>query len=263
MNIREHDFDQDPPSADTQAGEYVLGVLNAGERRAAEAKIVADPAFARLVDGWERRLAPLIDEIAPVEAPAHVWPRIRTRLGWAAVERSGGGGLLNSVNFWRAATGFAAAAAVAAIFIGRVPQAPVEPVAPPVAVEPTPAPQPTPQPAEADVAKPVTILANDSGNPAWLVSVDPVKGTVLMVPIPQPADGQGRVPELWVIPSGQAPISLGVVSNERSHTVTVPAQLRRELEIGSTLAITLEPSGGAPQGKPTGPVIAKGGILEL
>ena len=69
MNIREHDFDQDPPSADTQAGEYVLGVLNAGERRAAEAKIVADPAFARLVDGWERRLAPLAIPDCPFDPP--------------------------------------------------------------------------------------------------------------------------------------------------------------------------------------------------
>lgn len=260
MNIREHDFEQEPPSADTQAGEYVLGVLGAAERRAAQSRIESDPAFARLVEGWERRLSPLLDEIDPVQAPAHIWPRVRTRLGWAAAEGARGG-LWNSVNFWRGATGLAAAAAIAAVMLGRVPQAPLEQPAPPVAV--TPAPQPAPTAEPADAPKPVTILANDEGATQWLVSVDRAKGTVLMVPVPQPADPQGRVPELWVIPPGEKPRSLGVVSNERSHTVTVPSQLREELDIGATLAITLEPAGGAPQGDPTGPVIAKGGILTL
>jgi anti-sigma-K factor RskA len=32
---------------------------------------------------------------------------------------------------------------------------------------------------------------------------------------------------------------------------------------GSVLAITLEPSSGAPQGIPTGPIIAKGDIATL
>jgi len=39
--------------------------------------------------------------------------------------------------------------------------------------------------------------------------------------------------------------------------------LRDVLVNGSVLAITLEPASGAPQGIPTGPVIAKGDIANL
>jgi anti-sigma-K factor RskA len=88
-------------------------------------------------------------------------------------------------------------------------------------------------------------------------------GKVLMVPVPAAADAQGRAPELWLIPAGGAPRSLGLVSIDRAHTVQVPASLRNDLINGSVLAITLEPSGGAPRGVPTGPVIAKGDIANL
>ena len=46
-------------------------------------------------------------------------------------------------------------------------------------------------------------------------------------------------------------------------SVAVPDALRDALVNGSMLAITLEPSGGAPQGIPTGPIIAKGDIANL
>ena len=50
------------------AAEYVLGVLNAAQRRAAERRIDRDPAFAREVAFWEERLGGLaqaVPEIAP------------------------------------------------------------------------------------------------------------------------------------------------------------------------------------------------------
>ena len=106
-------------------------------------------------------------------------------------------------------------------------------------------------------------MAHEDGTPGWLASVDVARGSVLMVPIPAPADAQGRVPELWLIPAGEAPIYLGLVSIDKSHTVSVPATIRRALAVGSTLAITLEPQGGAPQGIPTGPVIVKGDIRTI
>ena len=45
-----------------------------------------------------------------------------------------------------------------------------------------------------------------------------------------------------------------------TQTIAVPAELRRAMTAGSTLAISLEPVGGAPQGVPTGPIVAKGNI---
>ena len=104
---------------------------------------------------------------------------------------------------------------------------------------------------------------HDDGTPGWLASVDKAQGKVLMVPVPAAADAAGRAPELWLIPAGGAPRSLGLVSIDRAHTVAVPDTLRDALVNGSVLAIPLEPSSGAPQGIPTGPIIAKGDIANL
>ncbi len=268
-NIHDQDFEGgEPPTADLLAGEYVLGVLDPGQRREARARIDRDPGFARLVADWEARLAPLLAEFGGAEVPAHVWPRIRSQLGWPAVDGAPATtatkpGLWQNAGFWRAATGLAAAAALAAVAIGplglfRGTETPPGPG--PVAVEPGP---PKPPIEDPDAPKPVTTLAHDDGSPGWLASVDRRAGTVLMVPVPSPADAQGRVPELWLIPPGESPKSLGLVSIDRSHTVAVPASLRTALAQGAVLAITLEPQGGAPQGVATGPVIAKGDIVAL
>ena len=49
----------------------------------------------------------------------------------------------------------------------------------------------------------------------------------------------------------------------RGTTVAVPDTLCDALGNGSVLAIPLEPATGAPQGIPTGPIIAKGDIANL
>jgi anti-sigma-K factor RskA len=234
----------DPPDDDVLAGELVLGVLDAQQRSAAQARALSDQAFARRVSDWERRLAPWLGDTAPVAAPAHVWLQIRSRLGWQSADARPG--LWQSLAFWRGAAVLAGLAAVVAIWIGRPPVQ-----QPPVAV--------VPQAAES-AAKLVTTLTHDDGTTAWLASVDPAHGTVLMVPVPHAADSQGRVPELWLIPPGKSPRSLGLVSIEKSHTVKVPQDVLAALGSGSVLAITLEPPGGAPAGAPTGPIIAKGAI---
>lgn len=252
-----------PPSSDLFAAEYVLGVLDDAQHREAEARARDDAGFGRLVQEWELRLAPLLDGIAPVAPPAHVWPRIRTRLGWAAVETARPG-LWQNTGFWRGTALLAAAAALAAVALGPLGLfRPVEPPpAPPtvVVVPDTPVQPPVEDP---DAPKPVTTLAREDGSPGWLASVDPDDGTVLMVPVPGKPDAEGREPELWLIPPGEAPKSLGIVSIDRSHTVAVPDALRAGLTRGAVLAITLEPKGGAPGGIATGPIVAKGDMVVL
>lgn len=252
MNIREHEIDGEPPSADVHAGEYVLGVLDARERRLAELRAETEPAFARLVADWERRFTALIAEIDPVAVPAHLWPRLRTRLGWSPVEGAAPRGVLNSVGFWRATAALAAALAVVALFVGRGPQPPPQIVQQPPPVQP--------QPPQAEPNRPVTLLARDDGSTGWLATVDRGQAKVLMVPVPSAADAQGRIAELWIIPHGEAPVSLGMVSTQVAHSVSVPAGLLAKLVAGATLAITLEPSIGVPHNAPTGPIVAKGGI---
>jgi anti-sigma-K factor RskA len=236
----------EPPSDDVLAGEFVLGVLDAAQRRQLQVRLETDRAFAQRVEVWERRFAPLLADIEPVEAPAHTWSGICARLGWQ--ERSQDG-FWQSLGFWRAATVLSTVVAIVAIAFT-------------VERSLTPASQPVAQQAEPG-AKPVTPLTHDDGTPGWLASVDAARGTVLMVPVPSTPDAQGRVPELWLIPAGKAPVSLGAVSISRSHTVTVPQDARGALVAGSILAITLEPAAGIPHAAPSSAVIAKGTIQPL
>jgi anti-sigma-K factor RskA len=234
-----------PPSDDVRAAEYVTGLLDAAERREIQARLARDSAFAQLVADWEQRFAPWLLQASPEPPSAHVWPRIRSRLGWEALQpvRST---LWNNAAFWRGLTGLAAAAGIAAVavLLARTP-----PPAPPVAEE--------------QAARPVTVLARDSGATGWIARIDAVQGKVLMVPVPTPADASGRVHELWIIPAGGAPQSLGFLSNEKAHTIDVPAPLRGMVAAGATLAVTLEDQAGIPHRAPNGPVVARGDIRSI
>jgi anti-sigma-K factor RskA len=236
----------EPPSDDVLAGEYVLGVLNAIERRQVQSRLETDREFARRVEQWEVRFAPLLADIEPVEVPAAVWTAVCQRLGWTERERPRSG-FWESLGFWRAATAVSTVIAIAALSFTVEHLTTVTP--PPVAQQPV-------EPA----AKPVTPLQHDDGTPGWLASVDAAGGTVQIVPVPSAPDAQGRVPELWLIPAGKAPVSLGAVSTTQSHTVTVPQQARADLVAGSTLAITFESAAGIPHAAPSSAVIAKGTI---
>jgi anti-sigma-K factor RskA len=222
----------EPPSSDDLlAGELVLGVLDAAQRRALQARLEADREFAQRVAEWERRLAPWLETIEPLEAPSRVWERVCTDLGW----RERRVGFWESLRLWRVATVISLLVAIVAV-VWTVRHQPV--------------------------AASVTQLSHDDGTPGWLASVDRAQGTVLVVPVPTAPDAQGRVPELWLIPAGKAPRSLGRVWIDKSDTVQVPADVRAALVAGSVLAVSLEPASGIPHVAPTGPIVAKG-VLAL
>lgn len=63
-----------------------------------------------------------------------------------------------------------------------------------------------------------------------------------------------RAHELWLIAPGAAPVSLGLIGAEPLRVPHAPPPN------GWTLAVSLEPAGGAPGGAPTGPVVAAGEI---
>ena len=225
----------EPPSDDVLAGEYVLGVLDSVERRGLEARLASDRAFAERVTYLEGRFAPWLDDVASVAPPERVWQRVCGRLGWVDTRAS----LWQTLAFWRGAAVVATLIAILAVGLSVL-RTPKLPTALPASV--------------------VTPLNHDDGTPAWLVSVDRAQGTVAVVPVPGPRDPQGRVPELWLIPPGQAPSSLGSVSVDQSRTVAVPAGLREWLNSGSVLAVSLEQPDGIPHAAPAGPIIAKGAI---
>jgi len=64
---------------------------------------------------------------------------------------------------------------------------------------------------------------------------------------------EGRVAQLWALPPGAtAPTSLGLIPTEGRFTVSA-GTIRPEP--GMLIEITLEPPGGSPTGRPTGPIL--------
>jgi hypothetical protein len=75
---------RDKENGGLTAAEYVLGVLDADARRAAERRIARDMVFAREVAFWEERLGGLADAVPEVAPPADGWACIEAGLGSAA-----------------------------------------------------------------------------------------------------------------------------------------------------------------------------------
>ena len=104
----------------------------------------------------------------------------------------------------------------------------------------------------------VALVTPEGGSgPAMIVEVDVAKGTAIVRSL-RVETPENRALELWRIPPGGTAISLGLVDPERPNLLADAA-----LRPGDTLAITVEPPGGAPGGVATGPVILSGPLVEV
>jgi len=223
---------------DLLAAEYVLGVLAADERQIASRRIDAETAFARLVDAWEMRFAPMAAAYAAVEPPASIKVAIDRRLFASSASASAvpSGGLWASLAFWR---GVAAAAIAALAIYVAVPY-----------VNP-----PAPQPA----ARLVASLAADNSNVKYLAVYDAARHEVGLSLV-SGDHGAGKDFELWMIEGKNAPVSMGVIPAGQTARMAVTPAVQQKLAQGAVLAVSLEPAGGSPTGQPTGPVVAAGDL---
>ncbi|TDH38743.1 anti-sigma factor [Pseudohoeflea suaedae] len=216
------------------AGEYVLGVLPAAERSAAERRMATDGSFAAMVESWQSDLAVLDEHFAPENVPPAIAARIERRLFGDEVAQSAG--LWGSLAFWRGLTlaSVLVAAGLAVTISGIV--APTGDSAPVLI---------------ADLAgenAPIGLVAHfNSGN-----------NTIHIVPAAMQDDG-GHSLELWAVPGDGVPRSLGLVPPDGG-LIAIDRSQADELGQGVTLAVSLEPSGGSPTGSPTGPVLVAGAL---
>jgi anti-sigma-K factor RskA len=241
--------DQTPPGPfedpvgdrDLEAAEYVMGTLRGLERIRFQEVLSQSPDLRRRVAEWEERLSGLSDTVAPVDAPDALWNRIERAIDAvdqpAHTERpSLAARLWSSLAFWRATAALATAAAcLLAVPALRVPS----------------------QPSETAL---VAVLQAPEG-PAFAVLI-PATRRANVTPVGNRPAPPGSSYELWVVPGGRAPLSLGLI--ERGGVTRVlldrlPPDLVRQ---GSVLAISLEPAGGSPTGAPSGPVLFTGTLVE-
>jgi anti-sigma-K factor RskA len=105
----------------------------------------------------------------------------------------------------------------------------------------------------------LAVLSDSQANAQLLVSMDTRNNALLVQRIGNFRTPSQRDLQLWALPPGQAPVSLGVLAGQ--NMVRLPLQ-RERLADTSTLAVSLEPSGGVPsEGGPTGPVLFKGSLI--
>jgi anti-sigma-K factor RskA len=105
-------------------------------------------------------------------------------------------------------------------------------------------------------------LSSPNDPMALMVSYDASSGRMALTPMAAGDKAQKSL-ELWLVKADGVPMSLGLVDPQKNAEMTIPLDMREQLHDGITLAVSLEPYGGSPTGKPTGPVIASGTTRQL
>ena len=236
------DIGPELPEDDALAAEHALGVLSARERAAAELRMAREPAFAAEVEAWRERLAPLVEDVASVEPPAGLWPRIVRSLP----ANDNQVGVLRRLKFWRGATMGSLGLAVASLAM--------------VAVLATRPPQIiTPAPAPIMNAR----LMSTGGQPMFLAAYDPERRAVLVASLVPPGTDPAHSHELWLIPADGKPRSLGLVEPGASKSMPISEKMAAMAKEGATMAVTVEPAGGSTVDGPSGPVAAVGKLARI
>ena len=247
------DLHRKPELQQRLAAEFALGTLRGRARQRFRRFMAEDPVLADAVQDWELRLAPIMASVAPVQPPARVWRAIEERIGAGPVRPAG---IWGNLAFWRnlalAASGMAAGLIAAIAFIA--PQAPSPAPAPVVVRVPSGEMAATYLAVLSDpkTQRPMLVVsAGRSSSELWVKTLDPA------IHVPD------RSLELWALPPGQAPKSLGVIApSEKMTALKLVAPADQAFAEIPTLAVSLEPAGGSPTGAPTGPVLYTGPFLK-
>jgi len=97
----------------------------------------------------------------------------------------------------------------------------------------------------------IAVSAGRNSRELWVKALDPAVHL------------EGRSLELWGLPPGAAPKSLGVLPrSEKMASIPLPAAADEALAAFRTLAVSLEPPGGSPKGVPSGPVLYTGACVK-
>ena len=216
---------------DALCGEYLLGTLRGGARLRFERALKEQPLAALRLDYWQRIFAPRFTPMIEMQPSTRVWKRLEHELDLSRYRTQ----WYRRVAFWR---GWAVAATAALVLaIGFQTIKPEIQVSAPVEIA---------QLTGKEISRVSASLSPD-GRTLELRAVRPTRA--------EPAKSY----ELWLLPANGGAISLAVLTTLDARFALPPGQVER-LRAGAKLAVTLEPAGGSPEGKATGPVILIGDI---
>jgi anti-sigma-K factor RskA len=219
---------RNPELQDRLAAEYVLGTLHGRARARFERLLRKETSLQETVHSWEVRLNPLAGQLPQEQPPRRVWRAIERRIRPMPHSR-----FWQSLALWR---GLALAGSLAALAFGLY-----------VALQP-------PRIAEPSA---IAVFNRTDGQPMWVVAALPAKNQLEVHSVNPPTVQPNQDLELWLIPPGGKPQSLGLLPREGSRRLPLPNLS------GGTLAVSLEPAGGSPTGQPTGPVLYQTPVVRL
>lgn len=220
----------DPEERRALIGEYLLGLLE--EQEAAEVRqlIDEDEQAARMALDWERHFLELSDQV-PAQAPSlALWPRIRQSLGLDEQRPSPLANWWNSLLTWRLTSAALAMALLVAVLLplARAPDSSGERYT--VVLQ---------QPGEA-------------AKPGWVIQIGG-DGALRLDPLVADQVPEGKALQFWtLIDPADGPRSLGLV--EAGQPLQLSAQQIGAVQAGQLFELTLEPAGGSPYNRPSGPV---------
>lgn len=219
------------------AAEYVLGVQSAEIRLELSKRMDTDPEFARLVAEWEYQLSDLNASYEPLSPPFAVKQSIDAAL--FSDSNNVSSGFWNSLKLWRGIA-IGALAMSAAIIL-------------PLVFRESP---------ENDMQPLVAALQSDTGEIRFLALYEIGSESIRLSKI-KSEKATDRDYELWLIEADGTPQSMGVIADRNKQFVSLTAEFIAKINSGDTFAISIEPLGGSPTGKVTGPVIAVGQSNEI
>jgi anti-sigma-K factor RskA len=217
------------------AGEYVLGVLSFKDRRVVEERMRRDRHFAAIVSRWETNLSAFNDDYDVISPGQETFKQIEARLfGTPEAAPTPTRGLWASIVFWRCLALVSLLMTAGALTIATVAVTPPQTAAPLVAE-----------------------LAAPNSQVNLLASYERQSGRLRIVPIAIGKPEEKSL-ELWLVPASGAPKSLGVFPPGQAGELVIPVDMRGSIDEGAALAVSLEPFGGSPTGRVTGPIVASG-----
>lgn len=215
-------------------GEYVLGLLDEPEASEVRDLIESDREAARMALEWERHLLDLSDQLSPQPPSPILWERIQQTLGWSASTVSaspqGFARWWQSLGLWRLTSGALALAVLLAWLPGVLQTGAQGPSYTAVLQQP-----------------------GESAQPGWVVTVHG-DGSLRLKSLVDDQIPEDRSVQFWtLIDPEDGPRSLGLI--EPGQETTLSAEQIGAVQAGQLFELTLEPAGGSPLDRPTGPVL--------
>ena len=224
---------QAPEQRRALIGEYVLGLLDEPEASEVRQLIDRDRDAARMALDWERHLLDLADALPAQHPSLALWQRLQQSLGWLPAGSESDGGLSrwwNSLGLWRLTSVGLALLVLLSWLPGVLRDAPTGPS-----------------------YTAVLQVPGESARPGWVITVDG-DGTLTLDALVADQIPPDRSVQFWtLVDPKDGPRSLGLI--EPGKAVTLSAEQIGAVQAGQLFELTLEPEGGSPLNRPTGPVL--------